>query len=197
MSNANRIHLLSLAAGTLGHIANEYNNDDAHKALKAVLADIKLLTESGAVKVTGETNLVAEEPSSYKNDEVRAAAGPEPELSVGTPCGCGDPSCALIDVILGNRNDYTIETLVASFKKEFSPRDVASIVIDAIHRVQSGVESGELKPTLESAQRLIELAREGQKFEAEVKRSGPTVHVVESADDFAQILDKIFGKKSQ
>lgn len=191
MSNANRIHLLSLAAGTLGHIANEYGNDDAHTALKAVLADITLLTESGAVKATPETNLV-NDPSPYKSDEVRATAGPEPELSVGTPCGCGDPSCALIDVILGNRDDYTIESLLDSFKQEFASVDVANIVINAIKRVQEGVQSGELKPSLESAKRLIELAEEGRKFDAEVKQSGPKVHVVESAADFASLLDKIF-----
>jgi hypothetical protein len=197
VSNANRIHLLSLAAGTLGHIANEYNNDDAHSALKAVLADIKLLTESGADKVSGEVNVTAEEPSQYKNDAVRSAAGTDPELGVGKACGCGDPSCALIDVILGNRDDFTIESLLASFKEDFSSRDVASIVINAIERVQSGVESGEIKPTLESAKRLIVLAEEGKKFEAEVKQSGPKVHVVESAADFEKMLDSIFGKKGQ
>ncbi|AUV61824.1 hypothetical protein HWB52_gp09 [Pseudomonas phage Littlefix] len=198
MSNANRIHLLSLAAGTLGHIANEYNNDDARSALKAVLADITSLTESGAVKLTGEVNVGPEKPSSYKNDEVRATAGPEPELSVKTPCGCGDPSCALIDVILGNRSDFTIESLLVSFKQDFNSSEVATIVIDAIERVQQGVQSGELKPSLESAKRLIELAEEGKKFDAEVRASkGPQFHVVRSTADFESLLNEIFGKKGQ
>lgn len=202
MSNANRIHLLSLAAGTLNHIAGDYHNEDARRALKKVLAEIEGLTEAGADKaVKAEATQAEEQPlrvSPYANDEIRDKRE-NPPLSEATACGCGDPACALIDVLIGNRTDFTVESLLADFDTEFNPVEVATIVIDGTTRVQQGIDDESIKPTPTLAKNLMALTLEGKKrAEANGYKGNPDlpeVHVVESVSDLEKLLDGIFGKR--
>lgn len=207
MSNENRIHLLSLAAGTLGHLVRDQGFDNAKIALDSVLKDIESLTETSiraSAKVAPEQPQpfvaeCAEQPSKYANEETRASAGVDPELSVGTPCGCGDPACTMIDVLLGNRTDYTVESLLASFDKEFSPKEVAIIVIDATDRIQQGIEDDSLTTGPVLAKNLLALGVEGKKRAKAAgynsSKGAPKLHVVENVGDLEKLLDNIFGKR--
>lgn len=179
MSNANRIHLLSLAAGTLAHLVNEQHYEPARAALNAVLKDIENLTESG---VQVAKAVPADEPKTSESGETSGA------------CGCNDPRCALIEVITGKRTDYTVPTLLASFKEDgMSEFEISCVVLDAVTYVEQEIKSGELKATPEMNIAMRDLATEGVKRVANKFGKNVQVRVVDSQESLEEMLQQIMG----
>lgn len=191
MSNANRIHLLSLAAATLGHLAKELHVREADAALTAVLKDITALTESGSEVVVKATDAQVEDLGVKLGTALNGLnAQAEPAEPV---CGCGSPQCTLVDVLKGIRTDWTVKDLIQSFLKDFGTKDTAVIVIESLNFLQEQIASDEWKPTPANLHLLAELAEEGVKLAAQSQNV--QVKVVDGPEAFEALLNDIFGKK--
>lgn len=184
MSNANRIHLLSLSAGTLAHIANEYHSEEAGKALKLVLADIASLTEASVVK--------AAKAEPQPEAPVQEEAGSQPTAKAEPACGCGDATCALIDTLLGRQGARELRPLIDALVAQLGKKATATAVLEAIQFIQGLIAAGEHQSTVEDVVRLAELGKIGVELFPHAEAQ-PQVEI-KHFDSLEDLLNGLFGK---
>lgn len=182
MSNANQIHLLSLAADTLNHIATSSGSQAAADAREEIIKKIADLTNPPAPKAQ-----VTRETSTRTSGQV-GEAEPSRPVSDLPACDCGKPGCALIDVLTGTRTDFTVTQLVEQMVEDFGLGEASGIIIEAIDRVELLVIHDMFRPDEAAKARMLELEGLGAKYVQEKMLNAPNANVPPAVKELVEGL---------